>query len=82
MNCLHPSVQLKIEQLSQAAAGDVLLKNVFWKNFTNFTGKHFCWSLFLIKLQSNKKSSYTVVEFVKFCENFAKSEVFWNLRKF
>ena len=29
---------------------DVLQKR-FLKNFENFTGKHLCWSLFLIKLQ-------------------------------
>ena len=31
---------------SEAATGGVL------KNFTNFTGKHLCWSLFLMKLQA------------------------------
>ena len=32
----------------EAATGDVL------KNFVIFTGKHLCWSLFLIKLQACK----------------------------
>ena len=32
----------------EAATGDVL------KNFVIFTGKHLCWSLFLIKLQAGK----------------------------
>ena len=33
---------------------DVLQKR-FLKNFENFTGKHLCWSLFLIKLQVCKR---------------------------
>ena len=28
------------------------VKNVFFKNFVNFTGKCLCWGLFLIKLQA------------------------------
>ena len=32
----------------EAATGDVL------KNFVIFTGKHLCWSVFLIKLQTSK----------------------------
>ena len=28
------------------------VKNVALKNFANFTGRHLCWSLFLIKLQA------------------------------
>ena len=35
--------------LSEAATGDVLKKDVL-KNFEKSTGKHLCWSLFLIKL--------------------------------
>ena len=35
--------------LSEAATGDVLKKGVL-KNFEKSTGKHLCWSLFLIKL--------------------------------
>ena len=27
------------------------------KNFPNFTGKHLCWSLFLIKLQALKPAT-------------------------
>ena len=47
------------------------------KNFAIFTGKHLCWSLFLIKLQvwnpvtSLKRDSNTVV-FLWYCEIFKK----------
>ena len=29
-----------------------------YKNFVNFTGKHLCWSLFLIKLQATTASEF------------------------
>ena len=37
--------------LPEAATGVVLLKAVL-KYFAIFTGKHLCWSLFLLKLQT------------------------------
>ena len=42
---------------TEAATGGVLYKKAVLKNFSNFTGKHPCWSLFLIKLQALKDSS-------------------------
>ena len=30
----------------EAATEDVLQKNLFIKNLENFTGKHFCWSIY------------------------------------
>ena len=38
----------------EVATGADLLNKLFcsWKNFAIFTGKHLCWSLFLIKLQA------------------------------
>ena len=36
---------------SEAATRDVIQKKTLLKTFTIFTGKHLCWSLFLIKLQ-------------------------------
>ena len=42
--------QLKHECLVlEIVTGGVLLKKVFLKNFANFTGKHLCGGLFLIK---------------------------------
>ena len=38
--------------LSEAATRGALLKKSVLKNFANHTGKHLCWSLFLIKLQA------------------------------
>ena len=35
----------------EAATGVVLLKKDVLKSFPNFTGKHLCWSLFLMKVQ-------------------------------
>ena len=32
---------------------DMFCKNDVLKNFTNFIGKHLCWSLFLLKRDSN-----------------------------
>ena len=33
------------------------VKKDFLKNFANFTGKHLCWSLYLIKLQAFKPAT-------------------------
>ena len=41
----------------------VFYKKRFLKNFAIFTGKHLCWSLFLIKLHSFSPSSYSEKEF-------------------
>ena len=41
-----------IQKTSEAATRDVLEKKVIFKNFTIFTGKQLCWSLFLLKLQA------------------------------
>ena len=37
---------------------EVSYKKAVLKNITIFTGKHLCWSLFLIKLQAPKASSF------------------------
>ena len=45
------------------------------KNFANFTGKHLCWSLFLIKLQAGLKSCNFIKKRIQgrcFPVNFAK----------
>ena len=31
-------------------------KNDVYKNFVNFTGKHFCWNLFLIELKAFRRA--------------------------
>ena len=38
------------------------------KNFTYFTGKHLCWTLFLIKLPALQVETPTQVLFCKICE--------------
>ena len=35
-----------------SSPSQIFFKMGFLKNFANFTGKHLCWSLFLIKLQA------------------------------
>ena len=52
-------------------------KKRFSKNLANFTGKHQCWSLFLIKLQQIRPATllkldsnrFFPVKFVKFFKN-------------
>ena len=47
-----------MEALStEAATGGVLQQKVVLKNFTNFTGKHLCWSIFLIEFQQFRPAS-------------------------
>ena len=42
-----------VKQVSSISSGHRMcsVKECVLKNFTNFTGRHLCWSLFLIKLQ-------------------------------
>ena len=46
-NIIH--AKLSIAQKEEATK-DVLLTKTVLKNFAIFTGKHLCWSLFLLKL--------------------------------
>ena len=39
------------------------------RNFTNFTKKHLCWSLFLIKLQEFMKVNYSVQNIFRYSRN-------------
>ena len=41
-----------VKDNSQNQPPEVFCKKGVLKNFANFTGKHLCWSLFLIKLQA------------------------------
>ena len=47
-----------ISKKTKAATGDILWKKHFLKNLANFTGKHLCWSLFLMKLQVFKNTYF------------------------
>ena len=54
---------------------EVFCKKGILKNFANFTGKHLCWSLFLIKLQAwrlavSTLSTLTDVFPCKWCKTF------------
>ena len=46
------SSSIFICSVNQKQAPEVFYKEAFLKNFAIFTGKHQCWSLFLIKLQA------------------------------
>ena len=56
--------------LKQQTATRAVKKGIL-KNFANFTGKHLCWSLYLIKLQAWGHRYYSV-KFMKFLRN-----LFW-----
>ena len=43
---------LKIPQKKQKQPPEVFYQEGVFKNFTKFTGKHLCWSLFFDKLQA------------------------------
>ena len=54
---------------------EVFCKKGVLKNFANFTGKHLCWSIFLIMLQALNPATFLKRE--------SNTEVFlWNLRNF
>ena len=63
--------------LSWKQPPEAFRKKVALKNFANFTGKHLCWSLFLIKLQAQgpflKRDSNTGVFQSNFRNSFEKS---------
>ena len=65
----------KIKKHHRSTRPQMFFKTGVLKNFANFTGKHLCWSLFLIKLQvfqvcSFIKKSPTQVFFCEICEIF------------
>ena len=54
------------------------VKQSVFKNFSNFTGKHFCWSLLLIKLQVSEpatllRETLTHMLSCRICKLFLKS---------
>ena len=57
-----------------SSRSEVLCKKGLLKNFTELTGKHLYWSLFLIKLQALSKADFNTGEIKKitywFCEIF------------
>ena len=44
--------------VNQEQPSEVFCKKGILKTFVNFTGKHLCWSIFLIKLQAIKKRGF------------------------
>ena len=67
--------ELMIISIPQKQLPEMFCKNGALKNFAIFTGKHQCWSLFLIKLQAFmpatllKRDSITIV-FLRILRNF------------
>ena len=79
-----------LKSLQKQAYADVL-QNRFFRNFPIFTGKHLCWSLFLIKLQAYFNTCF-LVNIAKFFDSkppvasvdllfLIKSNVGWFLLK-
>ena len=59
----------------QKQSPEVFCKKSVLKNFANFTGKHLCWSIFIIKLQAFnlqvfKKETPAQVLSCEVCETF------------
>ena len=56
-----PHCSYDLEMRQAVSRSQMLFKIGVLKKFTNFTGKHLCWSRFLIKLQGWKRSFITIV---------------------
>ena len=66
-----------LKSLQKQACTDVL-QNRFFRNFPIFTGKHLCWSLFLIKLQAY----FNTCVFLWILRNFLIVNLRWHLSIF
>ena len=53
-------------KFSQKSRSQILFKIDVLKNFVNFTGKHLCWSLFLIKFKTDSNKGVFPRDFVSF----------------
>ena len=49
---LHKLQQQILHDISRSSRPEVFCKKAALKTYAKFTGKHMCWSLFLIKLQA------------------------------
>ena len=61
-----------------SSSSQIFFKTGVFKNFTIFTGKHLCWSLYLIKLQDwrlvfSLKETPTEVFSYEYCKTFKNS---------
>ena len=63
---------------SKSSRSQIFLKTGVLKKFANFTGKHLCWSLFLIKFQVFRPA--TLIK--RDCNTGVFLWKLWNLRKF
>ena len=52
---------------SEAVARRCFVKKGVVKNFANFTGKHLCWSVTLVKLCSTASVHYSYFGVLKLC---------------
>ena len=50
--CISVPLSFVNSRMDRSSRSQMFLKIDVLKNFANFTGKHPCWSLFLIKLQA------------------------------
>ena len=66
---------------NQKQPPEVFHKKAVLKNFATFTGKHLCWSLFLIKLEafrSDSKRDSNIGLFLWILQNF-EEHLFWRI---
>ena len=59
----YTSIQIREAAATEAVIGGILWKELFLKIFSIFTGKHLCWSLFLINLQACRPATLLKKDF-------------------
>ena len=70
--CVGVSFSISLEAVVQ-----MFFKIVFLKNFANFTGKHLCRRLFLIKLQAFRAATLLKRDSCEICEIFKNTLFYW-----
>ena len=78
--CLHESPGLMLRlSFARSSRSQIFFKIGIIKNFVNFTGKHLCWSLFLIKFKTDFNTDVFPWNFVNFKNIFFTEHVLFVL---
>ena len=71
--CLEENARLGMERermfMVQNTCPKMLFKKTVFKNFARFTGKHLCWSHFLIKFQLSRHRCFAAILRSAFWQN-------------
>ena len=68
ITCIYSFLSL---QLTYRSSQEICsIEKAVFKNFAISTGKHLCWSLFLIKLQACLQRTFTTDVSCEYCESF------------